>query len=164
MRRCLALAAFAFALTGCPGGSATTPPPPGEIAPVESGAVDSGTAPVGSATTPIGDVTQLVAIDAADGLTLPDDLAEKIKNARARIPYRIDEAQRAALEELESRYERMESQLDGMEEDGIPKDRPAYARLLASYYWDRLRLFEPSLDPDPPLEIFSAFARTNQQR
>jgi hypothetical protein len=130
-----------------------------DVAPVESAV-----APVGSQTTSLSDVTQLVAIDAADGLALPDDLAEKIQKARARIPFRVDATQRAALEDLESRYERMESQLDGMEEDGIPKDRPAYARLLASYYWDRLRLFDPTLDPDPPVEIFSAFARTSSQR
>src|SRR5437870_10498891 len=142
MRRALAILVL---LAGCPGDKA---PLGADVAPVTS----RGTA--------VEDVTQLVALDAADGLALPDELGAKVKRARARIPSFLAPSQREALEELESRYERLEAQLEGASEDGIPKDHAAHARLLASYFWERLRLFDPSLDPEVPVEIFGAFART----
>src|SRR4051812_25714771 len=98
-------------------------------------------------------VTQLVPLDATDGLALPAELARTIDGARSRIPERLDAAHVRALEDLESRYERLEAALEGADKE---RDR---GRLLGAYYWDRLRIFAPDLAPDPPEEMLSAFER-----
>ncbi len=96
-------------------------------------------------------VTQLVPLDAVDQLTLPPELARTIESARARIPERLGDAEKRALEDLESRYERSEAE---MKESS--KER---GRLLGAYYWDRLRIFAPDLPEEPPEEMLGGFER-----
>jgi hypothetical protein len=123
---------------GLPPAPVLDPPAPVVTAPVLAG-------------TPLASVTQLVPLDAVDQLTLPSELARTIEAARARIPERLDDAQRRALEDLESRYERNEAE---MKESS--KER---GRLLGAYYWDRLRVFAPDLPEDPPEEMLGGFER-----
>ncbi|MEZ0227684.1 MAG: hypothetical protein ACAI25_03610 [Planctomycetota bacterium] len=133
MRSLLALA-FIFA-TAC----SSTPASP--AAPAPEPLVD------------LGAVTQLVSLDATDELSLPEEVARAIADARARIPDRVDRKTVRALEDLESRYERLEAQ---HEAPGMERER---GRVLGAYYWDRLRVFAPDLSEEPPEEILSAFER-----
>ena len=132
-------------LAGCPEKSPPAAPAPigDPPAPVATGAPLPGF--------PLASVTQLVPLDAVDQLTLPPELAKTIESARARIPERLDDAQKRALEDLESRYERNEAE---MKESS--KER---GRLLGAYYWDRLRIFAPDLPEEPPEEMLGGFER-----
>ncbi len=103
--------------------------------------------------TDLASVTQLVPLDATDELTLPDELARSIAGARARIPERVDRKTVRALEDLESRYERLEAE---HEAPGMERER---GRVLGAYYWERLRIFAPELAEEPPEEMLSAFER-----
>lgn len=103
--------------------------------------------------TELSTVTQLIPLDAVDELTLPDELARAIDSARGRIPERVDPKQLRALEDLESRYERLEAELEG---EAMGRDR---GRLLGAYYWERLRIFAPDLAEETPDAMLSAFER-----
>jgi len=131
-------------LAGCPDRPA---PPAARALPAPS--VPDPPAPVATGT-PLANVTQLVPLDAIDNLTLPSELAATIADARSRVPERLDSKERAALEDLESRYERSEADM------ASSRDR---ARLLGAYYWERLRIFSRELPEDPPEEMLSAFER-----
>jgi hypothetical protein len=98
-------------------------------------------------------ITQLVPLDATDDLALTAELAKTIADARARVPDSVSPETARRLEDLETRYERLEAGLEGAEKE---KER---SRLLGAYYWDRLRVFAPDLAPEPPEEMLSAFER-----
>ncbi|MBI3725340.1 hypothetical protein HY251_15515 [bacterium] len=108
----------------------------------------------------------LVPLDAADSLDLSADLQKTIQEARARVPEKLSSEQRAALEDLESRYERLEALAleESPEEPGMPRDRTPYARVLAGYYWEKLRLFSPGLDSETPEELVNAFLASGPRR
>jgi hypothetical protein len=137
--------AFLIILAGCPGKPAP-PEPPVEVAPVASAEV----APVDTRAL-FSDAGSFVPLDVVDHMAMPEELAQKIAALRARIPERISDDEKKALEELEHRYQLEEQKLEGMEEDR--------ARLLGLYYWERFRIFAPELPEEPPPELLGVFSR-----
>ncbi len=83
------------------------------------------------------------------------------------MPRKPTAEQRATLDELESRYERLEALAleESPDEPAMAKDRTAVTRVLASYYWERLRLFSPALEPqEAPEELVNAFLESGVRR
>src|SRR5579872_6013111 len=121
--------ALVVALAGCPGEKPAPPPlaepPPPPVAPVPPPKATEPDLPVG-----------LVALDAVDDMGLPGDVSRVIAEARARIPGKPSSEQRAALDEIESRYERLEAELapPDMSDPAKAPDRLPLARVLAGFY------------------------------
>jgi hypothetical protein len=142
------------ALAGCPDAKSQAPAPHGGTAAV--GSAEGVAAPTTAST------TELVPLDAADSLELPAPLAQRIAAARGKIPATLTGPQREALDEIECRYERLEAAaLAEDEDDADDKEMQthpaALGRILAGYYWERLRLFDRELDAEPPEELVRAF-------
>jgi hypothetical protein len=154
MKGRLALVA-AVLLAGCPG-----EPPARTVAPPPAPA----TASVASASATGGSTgTELVPLDAVDAFELPDELSKLIARARAKVPLHPSPEEARKLDDLESRSERLEAALLGEEdgEDGGNSMRQgaAIARVLAGYYWERLRIWTPELPAETPEELVTAFER-----
>jgi len=144
LRRHLSIV-FLVILAGCPEKPAPQAPP-AELAPI----VSAEAAPVDTRAL-FSDAGSFVPLDVVDHMAMPEELAQKIAALRARIPERISDDQKKALEELEHRYQLEEQKLEGMEEDR--------ARLLGLYYWERFRIFAPELPEEAPAELLGAFSR-----
>lgn len=175
MRRLATAAAslgLALALAGCPGTPATPPAPPNGAPPRPNGAAPVASAAVspaasGPAVSSAADGS-FVPLDAVDELELSPELAGKIAAARVKVPAKLSPEQKSAVEDLESRYQRIEAAAlveeegDDKPSTGGVRQADAIGRALAGFYWDRLRVFDGTLEADVPDELVKAFATSGR--